>query len=70
MGEFQNTGPGFNEIGRKEGKMSHILSNAEFNAYSSPSKVFQSPFDGKFGNTAWIDSHPQSQKMKPEIFNG
>jgi hypothetical protein len=63
MGEYRNSGPGWSEMGRREGKLSHILSDTEFDAYSSPSKVFQSPIDRKLGYTAWIDPQPQSQKM-------
>ncbi|KAF2673339.1 pectin lyase-like protein [Microthyrium microscopicum] len=59
MAEYSNTGPGFNAAGRREGKISHVLSDSEFAGYSSPAKVFQSP-DGKFGNVEWIDTKPEA----------
>jgi Pectinesterase len=58
MGEYRNSGPGYSEKGRKEGKIAHILSDAEFEGYSTPNKVFQFPFEGRFGNTPWIDANP------------
>jgi hypothetical protein len=57
MAEFENTGPGFNAKGRAESKLSHVLSKEGFEPYSTPEKVYQWPFQSKFGNTAWIDKH-------------
>ena len=47
MGEYKNSGPGWNPQGRREGKVSRILSDAEYAEYSTPEKVFQAPFDGR-----------------------
>jgi hypothetical protein len=59
MAEFENSGPGFNAKARAEGKLSRVLSKEEYEPYSTPEKVFQFPFQSKFGNTVWIDTHPQ-----------
>jgi hypothetical protein len=32
------------------------LTDAQYQPYSTPEKVFQYPFSGSFGNVAWIDS--------------
>jgi hypothetical protein len=61
MAEYQNTGPGFSASGRRDGKLSRVLSESEFESFSTPEKVFQTPFDGKFGNTAWIDRTPEAK---------
>jgi hypothetical protein len=60
MGEFQDSGPGFNEGGRKSGKITKLLTEQEYEPYSTVEKVFQSP-DGKFGNVTWIDRNPEAK---------
>jgi hypothetical protein len=55
MGEYKSNGPGWNPKGRVQGNVSRILSDADYAEYSTPEKVFQTPFDGMLGNTAWID---------------
>lgn len=52
MAEFGNTGPGFNASGRSAGKVSKVLSAAEYEPYSTVEKVF--------GDVAWIDKSPES----------
>ena len=63
MGEYKNSGPGWSPQGRREGKVSRILSDAEYADYSAPEKVFQHPFDGRVGNTAWIDRSPAASPV-------
>jgi hypothetical protein len=58
MGEYKSNGPGWNLKGRVEGNVSRILSDADITDYSGPERVFQTPFDGRFGNTGWIDRSP------------
>lgn len=60
MGEYRNSGLGFNEGGRKGGKISKMLSEEEYEPYSSVGKVFQSP-TGEFGQVGWIDKSPESK---------
>jgi len=62
MGEYQNSGPGFSEAGRKSGKISRILSEKDYSAYSTVEKVFQS-LNGTLGNVAWIDRKPETQEL-------
>ena len=33
----------------------------QYEPYSLPEKVFQYPFEGVFGNTAWIDKFPEAR---------
>jgi hypothetical protein len=61
MGEYHNSGPGFNEGGRQGGKVSKILSEGEYEPYSTVEKVFQSP-TGVFGQVGWIDKSPDSKE--------
>jgi hypothetical protein len=63
MNEYKSSGPGWSPTGRREGKVSRILSDAEYAEYSTPEKVFQAPFDGKLGNTAWIDRSPAASPV-------
>jgi len=58
MGEYQNSGPGFSEGARKNGKISRLLSDEEYTPYSAVEKVFQFP-NGTFGNIGWIDRKPE-----------
>lgn len=58
MAEYQNTGPGFNRAGRQKGGVGKVLSDAEYEPYSTVEKVFQFP-NGTFGNVAWIDRNPE-----------
>ncbi|TID25217.1 pectin lyase-like protein [Venturia nashicola] len=53
MAEYGNTGPGFNAAGRKESRVSKVLSAAEYEPYSTVAKVF--------GDVAWIDKSPESK---------
>ncbi|EME88624.1 carbohydrate esterase family 8 protein, partial [Pseudocercospora fijiensis CIRAD86] len=60
MAEFRDYGPGFNATARREaGNVTIEMTEGEYEPFSSPEKVFQFPFSGEFGNTAWIDAHPQ-----------
>lgn len=59
MAEYDDFGPGFNLTGRLEAaNITKLLTKAEYAPYSTPELVFQYPFNGTFGNTAWIDKHP------------
>lgn len=60
MAEYHDFGPGFNLTGRLEASNITIEMNAtQYAPYSTLEKVFQYPFTGKFGNTAWIDRSSQ-----------
>ena len=60
MAEYKNNGPGWNPSGRKEGKVGHVLTDEQFEPYSSPAKVFQNPSDKRFGYIDWIDKNPKA----------
>ncbi|KAK4553589.1 hypothetical protein LTR86_009385 [Recurvomyces mirabilis] len=61
MAEYQDYGPGFNLTGRLLASNITIeMTAAQYEPYSKPAKVFQYPFSGQFGNTEWIDEHPQA----------
>ncbi|KAI9660954.1 MAG: hypothetical protein M1821_009281 [Bathelium mastoideum] len=63
MAEYHDYGPGFNLTGRlAAGNITKELTTQQYEPYSTPDKVFEYPFSGKFGNIAWIDpaSYPQS----------
>ncbi|KAF1974912.1 pectin methylesteras-like protein [Bimuria novae-zelandiae CBS 107.79] len=55
MAEYKTYGPGWNRTGRIEGNVTRILTETQWQPYSSPSKVFQFFKSGKTGNTAWLD---------------
>lgn len=55
MAEYKDLGPGWNETGRREGRITRVLSEAEWEPYSSPAKVFQYFKSGKTGNDGWVD---------------
>lgn len=55
MAEYQDYGPGFNAPARAASNVTIELIPEQYEAYSTPEKVFQFPFAGTFGNTAWID---------------
>ncbi|KAF2098781.1 putative pectin methylesterase [Rhizodiscina lignyota] len=54
MAEYKAYGPGFNRTGRIEGGIDHLLTDKQYEPYSTPAKVFQY-LDGTFGNDKWID---------------
>ncbi|KZT00091.1 carbohydrate esterase family 8 protein [Laetiporus sulphureus 93-53] len=58
MAEFYDVGPGFNLTGRLEAGLTWLMTPEEYEPYSSAEKVFQYPFNGTFGNVAWIDFEP------------
>jgi len=61
MAEYKDFGPGFNATGRAEAANITIeMTKAQYAPYSTLEKVFQYPFSGEFGNTAWIDLHPHA----------
>lgn len=61
MAEYHDYGPGFNATARAlAANVTKELTKKQYAPYSSPKKVFQFPFEGRFGNTAWIDKHPQA----------
>lgn len=55
MAEYKDFGPGWNETARVASKVSIVMDSKQYEPYSTPEKVFQYPFSGKFGNTDWID---------------
>jgi hypothetical protein len=59
MAEYLDYGPGWNLTGRIEGNVTIVMNKTQYEPYSSLEKVFQYPFSGKFGNTAWIDRKPE-----------
>ncbi|KAF1837102.1 pectin methylesterase [Decorospora gaudefroyi] len=58
MAEYKDFGPGWNVTGRLASNVSIVMDYAQYKPYSTLEKVFQYPFSGKFGNTAWIDRRP------------
>jgi hypothetical protein len=52
--EYGNYGPGYNTTGRAISQFDIQLTDAQYEPYSTPAKVFQTP-DGAFGNVDWID---------------
>ncbi|PNS17131.1 hypothetical protein CAC42_7185 [Sphaceloma murrayae] len=60
MAEYKDFGPGFNRTGRLIANVTKLFSDADYEPYSAPEKVFQFPFSGEPGNTAWIDTRPQA----------
>jgi len=59
--EYQVYGPGFNATGRAEAVEEGItieMTAEQYAPYSTLQDVFQYPFSGEFGNTAWIDEEP------------
>ncbi|USP76191.1 hypothetical protein yc1106_03465 [Curvularia clavata] len=59
MAEYKDFGPGWNETARRASNVSIVMDAKKYEPYSTPEKVFQYPFSGKFGNTAWIDRSPE-----------
>lgn len=59
MAEYNNYGPGWNATGRAQANITVVMDNKKYAPYSSLEKVFQYPFSGEFGNTAWIDRNPE-----------
>ncbi|GAB7347182.1 hypothetical protein MBLNU459_g3294t1 [Dothideomycetes sp. NU459] len=61
MAEYRDYGPGFNLTGRLAAANVTIeMTPQQYAPYSTLEKIFQFPFSGKFGNTAWIDRNPKS----------
>ncbi|OJD39868.1 carbohydrate esterase family 8 protein [Diplodia corticola] len=60
MAEFGDFGPGWNETGRRAANVTRLLTADEYEPYDAVEKVFQWPFSGEFGNTAWIDASPDA----------
>ncbi|KAK4620200.1 putative pectinesterase A [Fulvia fulva] len=58
MAEYHTYGPGFNATARAASNVTIELTTQQYEPYSTPEKVFQFPFTGTFGNTAWIDKDP------------
>lgn len=59
MAEYKDYGPGWNATGRAEGNVTIVMTDKQYERYSSPEKVFQYPFEGRFGNVGWIDRSPE-----------
>ncbi|KAH8723769.1 pectin lyase fold/virulence factor [Phaeosphaeriaceae sp. PMI808] len=59
MAEYKSYGPGWNETGRVAGNVTIVMSDKQYEPYSTPEKVFQYPFDGRFGNTDWLDRNSE-----------
>lgn len=56
MAEHGDFGPGFNATGRRAASNITLeMDDAEYAPYATVERVFQFPFNGSFGNTAWID---------------
>jgi hypothetical protein len=55
MAEYKDYGPGWNATGRAVGNVTIVMNDEQYEPYSTLEKVFQYPFDGKLGNTGWID---------------
>jgi hypothetical protein len=52
--EYKDYGPGYNASARAAANFTIQLTDKEYEPYSTPAKVFQTP-EGKFGNVGWID---------------
>jgi hypothetical protein len=59
MAEYKDYGPGWNETARLASNVSIVMDRKQYEPYSTLEKVFQYPFSGKLGNTAWIDRNPE-----------
>ncbi|KAJ8109295.1 hypothetical protein OPT61_g7565 [Boeremia exigua] len=59
MAEYKTYGPGFNATGRAASNVSIVMDQKQYEPYSTIEKVFQFPFTGEGGNTAWIDKDPE-----------
>lgn len=59
MAEYKDYGPGWNETARRASNVTIVMDDKLYAPYSSVDKVFQYPFEGRFGNTAWIDRTPE-----------
>lgn len=59
MAEYKDYGPGFNATGRASTNVTIVMDKKQYEPYSTVDKVFQYPFTGKGGNTAWIDKDPE-----------
>jgi pectin methylesterase-like acyl-CoA thioesterase len=55
LAEYMTYGPGWNKTGRAQGGVTRVLTERQWQPYSSPAKVFQFFKSGKPGNTAWVD---------------
>jgi len=55
MAEYSDHGPGWNETARRQSNVTLVMNGETYAKYDSVDKVFQHPFSGQFGNTAWID---------------
>jgi hypothetical protein len=62
MAEYKDYGPGWNLSGRVAGNVTIVMDEKQYEPYSTIGKVFQYPFDGRFGNTGWIDQRPESTR--------
>jgi hypothetical protein len=58
MAEYKDFGPGWNATGRVVANLTIVMNKKQYEPYSTLDKVFQHPFDGRFGNTGWIDRDP------------
>jgi hypothetical protein len=58
MAEYKDYGPGWNATGRAVGNVTVVMNDQQYEPYSTLEKVFQYPFNGTLGNTAWIDKNP------------
>lgn len=56
MAEYKDYGPGWNETARRASNVTILLTESQWQTYSSPAKVFQYFKSGRTGNTAWIDT--------------
>jgi pectin methylesterase-like acyl-CoA thioesterase len=55
MAEYRDYGPGWNLTARIESNVTIVMNNTQYAPYSTLDRVFQYPFNGKSGNTAWVD---------------
>jgi len=60
MAEYKDYGPGWNATGRAAANITIVMDKQQYAPYSTLEKVFQYPFDGRFGNTGWIDRKPEA----------
>jgi hypothetical protein len=69
MAEYKDYGPGWNASGRAIGNVTTVMDKKQYEPYSMLTKVFQYPFDGRFGNTGWIDQHPESTRKVRSVIS-
>ncbi|KAL6704443.1 hypothetical protein ACN47E_008187 [Coniothyrium glycines] len=59
MAVYKDYGPGWNETALAASNVTIVMTDQQYEPYSSVAKVFQYPNSGTFGNVGWIDQSPE-----------